>query len=252
MRGNYRTLKWAVLGLNLIFASQVFASEGMSNPDSLNQQTKPRLELNTIVNPIFLPFMANTYHPMFGFQMKLHNVNHAWRISGDYRKEYSNFFGGREAIDVFDGGIRYLNKNIERTYATVTIGYQRSKSRTWGSFYLGVDAGLHYGNVIISANNFNYYIANDSTDLSGEYNDWSSASWNNFGAVVKPFVGLGVNLGKGFGFNFEARTDIVMTSSKSFEISDESEIIFGEPAFYFYSQPLLDIRLSYTFGNGRK
>lgn len=252
MRDNYRTLKWALLGITLILASTVFGVEKINSSDTLNRE-RSRIEINTIINPIILPFLgASNYSPTYSLQLKTRKTSFAFRIDLSYQKERSFFFDNRTVVGYFDGGISYLHRNIEVQNASASFGYERSKDKSWGRIYLGADLGFLYENTHVSANESDYYIANDSTDFRFNFNPESNLEINNFGGLVKPFVGVGINLGRHFGLNIEGRTDLRMMTYRSFQIMDNSEVLVGPREFRFRTLPFIDLRLSYTFGNGRK
>lgn len=252
MYRNIKVLKLAAIAILTVFCTTIHASEVSEKVDTLDL-AKAQVELNTIINPMLMPFLGGTsYRPIFGLQLKVRNDKGAWRYSIDHQYGNTFLFNNSIAVSAVDGGVRYLSRNIEVKNSAATFGYERSKMKSWGRMYLGADLGFHYSNTHISASNYDRYFENDSIDWQYDFNKNYPVEIDNFGGVIKPFIGLGINLGKHFGINIEGRTDLRMMTYRSYQIMDDSEIIIGPRQFSFRTLPFIDFRLSYTFGNGRK
>lgn len=252
MNRNIKVLKLAVIAILVVFYTKLNATEASGKADSL-ARAKAQIELNTIINPMLMPFLGGTsYRPIFGLQLKIRNAKGAWRYSIDHQYGNTFLFSNSIVVGAVDGGVRYLSRNIEAKTSTASFGYERSKMKSWGRMYLGADLGFLYNMIRLSASNYDRYFENDSIDWQFDYNKNYPVEIDNFGGVVKPFIGLGINLGKHFGINIEGRTDLRMMTHRSYQIMDDSEIIIGPRQFSFRTLPFIDFRLSYTFGNGRK
>lgn len=238
--------------LTLNFTS-IWAQTFEPSADSV-QQERLTVTFDVLLNSAISPFIGSiARNPRNGLQMRFNVKNHALRLGIENRKQGSESgFSYRQVISASDSSVTYNNRNVFVNYLNFFVGYEYFRKKSWGNIVFGGDFGLINFQSKYTNSTLVYKLPTDSTyaRMTGFGQGYQQVQ--DYGVVLKPFIGLRIPINHKLDFGAIFRTDLQFKSVRSFEMLENNVINIGSPQFSFRTLPFIDLRLSYTFGNGRK
>lgn len=182
----------------------------------------------------------------FGIQLKYARERSGFRLTAEYYPdcEAGIFMNSSREVSVVGNNIQYLDINTQARMLRIGIGYERRRSRDWGTSYFGLDYNWNRHWKSILTTSYQVDVANnvkDSVQLA-RYGRLSG-----YGLGVAPFVGCEFPIVGGLGVSVEAKADIMFSITEGYGADDNGIIVKSGMAYYFRTFPLLNCRLYYSF-----